>query len=141
MLRFPFGGTPTGEVANFAYEIPTEANILTTSLAFDIIGEKLTVFADYSYLWGGTTQAVSQLFTFGGRTIWNSFEVFAEASYGMNDPQLSGNSSGYGRNANTYDLRVDVRFYYKLKILSEETVERYKKKLSKKSKKDKKKDD
>lgn len=116
---------------NFAYEIPTEANILTTSLAFDIIGEKLTTFADYSYLWGGSTETPSQLLTFGARSLWDSFEVFAQASYGVNDPQLSGNSSGYGRDSNTYDLRVDVRLFYKLKIVSEETVERYKKKLAK----------
>gem|GEM_PF-4529760 len=112
---------------NFAYEIPAKANILTTSAAFDIIGEKLTIHANYSYLWGGTSMAASQLFTCGARTLWDSFEVFAEAYYGVNDPQLSGNASGYGRNANSYDLRVDVRFFYKLKIVSEETIERYKK--------------
>lgn len=115
---------------NFAYEIPTEANILTTSLAVDIIDEKLTVFADYSYLWGGSSESASQLFTFGARSLWESFEVFAHAMYGENDPQLSGNASGYGRNNHTYDLRVDIRLFYKLTIVSEKTVERYKQKLA-----------
>lgn len=119
----------------FAYEIPTSANIFTTSAAFDIIGEKLTIHGNYSYLWGGTSQAESQLFTFGLRTLWESFEIFAETYYGVNDPQLSGNASGYGRNANSYDLRVDVRFFYKLNIVNEGTIEKLKKKLSKKSQK------
>jgi hypothetical protein len=110
----------------FAYEIPASSSIFTTSAAFDIIGEKLTVHGNYSYLWGGTSQASSQLVTFGIRTIWDTFEIFAEAYYGENDPQLSGNSSGYGRNANSYDLRIDVRFFYKLKIVNDDILERLK---------------
>jgi hypothetical protein len=108
----------------FAYEIPVHANIFTTSAAYDIIGEKLTVHANYSYLWGGTSQANSELFTGGVRTIWDMFEVFAEVHYGMNDPQLSGNTTGYGRNASCYDFRFDLRFFYKLKIVSEDSIEK-----------------
>jgi hypothetical protein len=54
--------------------------------------------------------------------------VFAEVHYGVNDPQLSGNASGYGRDAHSYDLRVDIRLYYKLKIISKETIDRFLKK-------------
>ncbi|NPD45134.1 MULTISPECIES: hypothetical protein [unclassified Lentimicrobium] len=50
--------------------------------------------------------------------------------YGENDPQLSGNSTGYGRDAHTYDFRFDVRLFYKLNIVSEKNVEALKKKLS-----------
>jgi len=111
---------------NFAYEIPVNANIITTSVAFDIIDKKLTIHANYSQLWGGTSQAYSQLITFGVRTLWDSFELYAEAYYGVNDPQLSGHSSGYGRDSGTYDLRFDIRFYYKLNILSKKTIDRFK---------------
>ena len=120
---------------NFAYEIPSETNIFTTSAAYDIIGEKLTVHANYSYLWGGTAQAPSQLLTVGVRTLWDTFEVYAETRYGVNDPQLSGNASGYGRDAGSYDFRVDVRFFYKLKIVSDSSIEWLKKKLEKREKK------
>ncbi len=120
---------------NFAYEIPTETYVFTTSAAYDIIGEKLTVHANYSYLWGGTAQAASQLLTVGVRTLWDSFEVFAETRYGVNDPQLSGNASGYGRNAGSYDFRFDVRFFYKLSIVSDSSIEWLKKKLEKIEKK------
>ena len=120
---------------NFAYEIPTETNIFTTSAAYDIIGEKLTIHANYSYLWGGTAQTSSQLLTAGIRTIWNSFEVYAETRYGVNDPQLSGRASGYGRDAGSYDFRVDVRVYYKLRIVSDSSIEWLKKKLEKREKK------
>jgi len=113
----------------FAYEIPASANIFTTAAAYDIMGEKLTAYGSYSYLWGGTSQAESQLISLGLRTIWDSFEVFAETYYGMNDPQLSGISSGYGRDANSYDLRVDVRFFYKLKIVSDQTIAKLKEKM------------
>ncbi len=116
----------------FAYEIPSQTNIFTTSAAYDIIGEKLTIHANYSYLWGGTAQANSQLLTAGVRTIWDSFEVFAETYYGVNDPQLSGNASGYGRDANSYDFRFDIRFFYKLKIVSDSSIEWLNKHLNKK---------
>jgi hypothetical protein len=119
----------------FAYEIPSETNIFTTSAAYDIIGEKLTVHANYSYLWGGTAQTQSQLLTVGVRTIWDTFEVFAETRYGVNDPQLSGNASGYGRDAGSYDFRVDVRFFYKLKIVSKSSIEWLKKQLEKRDQK------
>ena len=112
----------------FAYEIPVESSIFTTSLAYDFIGEKLSAYGTYSYMWGGTSQAVSQLTTIGVRTLWDSFDVFAEVHYGVNDPQLSGNASGYGRDAHSYDLRVDIRLYYKLKIISKETIDRFLKK-------------
>ncbi len=112
----------------FAYEIPVESSIFTTSLAYNFIGEKLSAYGTYSYLWGGTSQSVSQLTTFGVRTLWDSFDVFAEVHYGVNDPQLSGNASGYGRDAHSYDLRVDIRLYYKLKIISKETIDRFLKK-------------
>ena len=120
----------------FAYEIPSETNIFTTSANYDIIGDKLTVYGNYSYLWGGKAQAASQLFTFGVRTLWDTFEVFAETYYGVNDPQLSGNTTGYGRNANSYDFRVDVRFFYKLKIVSEKSIEWLKKQLEKRAEKE-----
>ena len=103
----------------FAYEIPVSANIFSASAAYNIIGDKLTIHANYSYLWGGTSQADSQLLTAGIRTIWDSFEVFAEVYHGINDPQLSGTASGYGRDSNSNDLRVEVRFFYKLKIVSD----------------------
>ena len=120
---------------NFAYEIPGTASILSSSVAFDIIGEKLTVHANYSYMWGGTSQASAQLLTGGVRALWESFEVFAEAYYGVNDPQLSGNSSGYGRNAGSYDFRFDVRFFYKLNIVSESTIEKFLQKREEKAEK------
>ncbi len=116
---------------NFAYEIPTKANVFTTSASVDIIGEKLSIYTNYSYLWGGTSETSSQLITGGISTLWDSFEVYAETYYGVNDPQFSGKASGYGRNAHSYDLRVDVRFFYKLNIVSEETIERVKQKLNK----------
>lgn len=102
---------------DFAYEIPEETYILSASIAYDIIGEKLTPHINYSILGGGTAEANSQVFTAGVRTLWRSFEAFAEVYYGENDPQLSGNASGYGRNANSYDLRFDIRLYYNLTLL------------------------
>ena len=120
----------------FAYEIPTETDIFTTSAAYDIIGKKLTVYGNYSYLWGGKAQASSQLLTMGARTIWDTFEVYGEVYYGVNDPQLSGNVTGYGRNAGSYDLRVDVRFFYKLRIISQSSIEWIEKQIEKRAKKE-----
>ena len=102
---------------NFAYEIPSKTNIVSSSAALDIIGERLTAYVNYSYLWGGTAEASSKLFTTGVRSLWKSFEAFLELYNGINDPQLSGNASGYGRDAGTNDLRVDLRLYYKLSIV------------------------
>lgn len=107
---------------NFAYEIPSKANIISSSAAIDIIGDKLTAHVNYSYLWGGTSDASSYIFTTGLRTFWNSFDAFLEVYYGKNDPQLSGNTSGYGRNGNTYDTRIDLRLFYKLDILSVSSI-------------------
>jgi hypothetical protein len=114
----------------FAYEIPVSADIFSASAAYDIIGDKLSIHANYSYLWGGTSQASSQLITAGVRTIWDTFEVFAEVYHGINDPQLSGISSGYGRNFSSSDLRIDVRFFYKIKVISDKSIALLKKKLS-----------
>ncbi len=108
---------------NFSYEIPVEASILSTSAAVDIIGEKLTAHLNYSWLTGGTSTGDSQLFTAGLRSVWKSFEVFAEAYYGENDPQLSGNASGYGRNAGTHDFRFDIRFFYNLRVLNKQNID------------------
>ena len=102
---------------NFAYEIPSKANIVSASTALDIIDDKLSVYANYSYLWGGTSETSSALFTAGVRSLWKSFEAFLELYNGINDPQLSGNASGYGRDAGTNDLRVDLHLYYKLSIV------------------------
>jgi hypothetical protein len=49
--------------------------------------------------------------------LWKSFEAFLELYNGINDQQLSGNASGYGRDAGTNDLRVDLHLYYKLSIV------------------------
>jgi hypothetical protein len=103
---------------NFAYEIPSKANIISSSAAVDIIGERLTAHVNYSYLWGGTSDADSYILTAGLSTFWKSFDAFLEVYHGKNDPQLSGNTSGYGRNGNSFDTRVDLRLYYKLDILS-----------------------
>jgi hypothetical protein len=109
---------------NFAYEIPVEAAMVSTSAAVDIIGNKLTAHLNYSWLTGGTSTGDSQILTAGVRSVWKSFEVFAEGYYGVNDPQLSGNASGYGRNAGTHDFRFDIRFFYNLRVLSKQNIDR-----------------
>ena len=118
---------------NFAYEIPSSANIFTTSAAYDIIGEKLSIYTNYSLLSGGTSEAKSQLFTAGASTVWDLFQIYGELHYGINDPQLSGNASGYGRNAGSHDLGFQIRCYYTMSILNEKTIEKIRKKLSKES--------
>lgn len=108
---------------NFAYEIPVAASILSTSAAVDIIGNKLTAHLNYSWLTSGTSTGDSQLFTAGLRSLWRSFEIFAEGYYGVNDPQLSGNASGYGRDAGSYDFRFDIRFFYNLRVLNKKNID------------------
>jgi hypothetical protein len=102
---------------NFAYEIPRKARIISSSASVDIIGDKLGGYVNYSYLWGGTSEASSSIFTTGVRSLWNSFEAFLELYNGVNDPQFSGIASGYGRNAKSNEVRVDLRLYYKLSIV------------------------
>jgi len=109
---------------NFGYEMPVEANILSTSAAYDFIGEKLTAHVNYSLLSGGTSQAESHLFTAGLSTIWRLFQIYGEVHYGINDPQLSGNASGYGRNANVKDLGFQIRVYYTMSVLKQSTIDR-----------------
>jgi len=109
---------------NFGYEMPVEANIFTTSAAYDFIGEKLTAYANYSMLSGGTTNANSQLFTAGVSTIWRLFQIYGEIHYGINDPQLSGNASGYGRNADVRDFGFQIRVYYTMSVLKQSTIDR-----------------
>ncbi len=121
---------------NFAYEIPASANIFTASAAYDFIGEKLTAYANYSLLSGGTSQANSQLLTGGVSTIWRLFQIYGEVHYGVNDPQLSGNASGYGRDTGAYDVGFQIRFYYTMSILNEKTIEYIRNKLSKESEED-----
>jgi hypothetical protein len=117
---------------NFGYEIPTESNIVTLGADYDIIGDKLSAYANYSYLSGGTSQTNSQLFTAGVSTIWRLFQIYGEVHYGINDPQLSGNASGYGIDAGSYDLGFQIRFYYTMSILNEKTIGKIKKKLQEK---------
>ena len=112
---------------NFAYEMPVQASIFTTSAAFDIIGEKLTPYISYSYVSGGTTEAASQSIVAGVSTLWRLFQIYAEIHYGVNDPQLSGNASGYGRDDGVYDLGFQIRVYYTMSILNEQIIKRIKK--------------
>jgi len=102
---------------NFAYEIPRKANLLSTGAAYDLNGEKLTIHANYSRLSGGTAEADSWLWTGGLRSFWENVDVFLEAYYGRNDPQLSGEASGYGRDADQTDFRIDLRFFYRLSLV------------------------
>jgi hypothetical protein len=118
---------------NFAYEIPASANVFTASTKYDFIGEKLSAYANYSYLSGGTTETASQLLTGGVSTVWRLIQVYGEVHYGVNDPQMSGNASGYGRDAGSYDVGFQVRVYYTMSILNEKTINYIKKKLSKDS--------
>ena len=115
----------------FAYEIPVQASIFTTAAQYNIIGDKLSVYGSYSYLWGGTSQAESQLLTFGVSSLWERFDIYAEGYYGANDPQLSGSTTGYGRNSSSYDFRFDIRFFYKLSIVSDKTIKKLKEMLKK----------
>jgi len=113
---------------NFAYEIPSSASIFTTAAAYDIIGQKLTSYLSYSYVSGGTTQAVSQLLVGGVSTIWRLFQIYGEVHYGVNDPQLSGNATGYGRNDNVSDIGFQIRVYYTMAIVNKSIIERIKNK-------------
>ncbi len=113
---------------NFAYEMPSSASIFTTAAAYDIIGQKLTSYLSYSYVSGGTTQAVSQLLVGGVSTIWRLFQIYGEVHYGVNDPQLSGNATGYGRNDNVSDIGFQIRVYYTMAIVNKSIIERIKNK-------------
>jgi len=118
---------------NFAYEIPSKAGIYTASADFDVIGDKLSIYANYSLVTGGTTEANSQLITAGISTVWRLFQVYGEVHNGINDPQLSGNATGYGRDAGSYDIGFQIRCYYTMSILNEKTIKTIRDKLSKKS--------
>lgn len=120
---------------NFAYEIPKSANIFTASTKYDFIGEKLSAYVNYSLLSGGTSQAQSQLITAGASTIWSLFQIYGEVHYGINDPQLSGNASGYGRDANSTDIGFQIRFYYTMSIVNKRTIEKIKEKIQEKQEK------
>jgi len=109
---------------NFAYEMPSSAAILTAAAAYDIIGQKLSPYISYSYVSGGTSHAASQLLVGGVSTIWRLFQIYGEVHYGVNDPQLSGKASGYGRDANAYDLGFQIRFYYTMAIVNKSIIER-----------------
>ncbi len=113
---------------NFAYEMPSKASILTASAAYDIIGQKLTPYLNYSYVSGGTTQAVSQLLVAGVSTLWRLFQICGEMHYGVNNPQLSGNAPGYGRDAHSYVLGFQIRVYYTMSIINKSTIQRIRKK-------------
>ncbi len=56
--------------------------------------------------------------TAGLRSFWKRMDLFLEVYYGRNDPQLSGNASGYGRDAGVTDMRIDFRVFYHLNIRS-----------------------
>jgi len=103
----------------FAYEIPTKANMISASFAVDLIGERLTAHVNYSDLSGGTTEADSWITSAGLRSFGKRMDLFLEVYYGRNDPQLSGAASGYGRNANVTDMRIDFRVFYHLRIASQ----------------------
>ncbi len=107
---------------NFAYEIPSKANILSASGAVDLVGEKLTAHLNYSMLTGGTSESKSHLLTGGLSSFWNALDFFLEAYYGINDPQLSGDASGYGRDVDSRDVGVQLRIYYRLSMLKKSTV-------------------
>lgn len=111
---------------NFGYEMPVEANIFATSTAYDFIGEKLTGYLNYSILSGGTSQASSHFLSAGVSTIWRLFQIYGEIHYGINDPQLSGNASGYGRNADVNDFGFQIRVYYTMSVLKQSTIDRIK---------------
>ena len=117
---------------NFAYEMASSASVLTTAAAYDIIGERLTTYVNYSFYSGGTTQANSQSLTAGIRTWWRLFRIFADFHYGVNDPLFSGKATGYGRDAGAYDIGFQMRMYIMLSILKEKTVQRFKNKMAEK---------
>lgn len=103
---------------NFAYEIPREAHMLSGGIGVELMGEALIAHVNYSTLWGGTSEADSHLVTYGlcslgeGREFAKPVDVFLEAYQGRNDPQLSGDASGYGRDASCSDFRIELRLYY-----------------------------
>ncbi len=109
---------------NFAYEMPRQASLLATGVAYDINGEKLTIHTNYSRMTGGTTEADSWIWTAGVRSFWANLDVFLEGYWGHNDPQLSGRTPGYGRDTDLTDFRLDLRFVYRLSLLKSTQVER-----------------
>lgn len=109
---------------NVSYEIPRKANIFSTTAAVNIIDERLIYHINYSILSGGTSLDNSYLFTSGFSSFLGPLELFAEGYYGVGDPQFSGNTSGYGRDASIKDFRFDIRVYYKLSMLKSKDVKR-----------------
>jgi hypothetical protein len=108
---------------NYAYEIPSESVIYFASIGYNIFpDDKLMVHTNYSLLTGGDTEADSSLWTVGLRSLGlfdNRMDVILEGYYGKNDPNLSGDASGYGRDAGSSDLRVDLRLYFHFDVLKE----------------------
>ena len=58
-----------------------------------------------------------------GREFAKPVDVFLEAYQGRNDPQLSGDASGYGRDASCSDFRIELRLFYHFS-LSKRSVSR-----------------
>ncbi len=106
---------------NYVYEIPKKAQTYSASLGYDLLPDgKLMAHVNYSILTGGSSEADSHLWTFGFNSLGlfkEKVDLFLEAYYGKNDPNLSGDASGYGRDAGSSDFRVDLRFYYHFDIL------------------------
>ncbi len=111
-----------------SYEIPKSANVFAGSLAADILGDKLTYHINYSLLTGGTSEANSHLITTGLRSFLGPLDLNLDFYYGINDPQFSGDASGFGRNQEAEDFRVDLRVFYKLNMLKKKNVKKVKKK-------------
>lgn len=109
-----------------SYEMPSKANILSTSAAVNIIGEKLTYHVNYSLLSGGTSIVNSYIFTSGFSSYLGPIDIFFEGYYGVSDPQFSGSAPGYGIDDSVKDFRFDIRVYYKLSMLKKKEVTRKK---------------
>ena len=101
---------------NYAYEIPKKANIFSASAAWDFIGDRLTGHTNFSLLTGGSSETESYFWSAGLRTFWPRLDGFLEVYYGKNDPTLSGDASGYGRDASTEDWRVEMRIFYHVRL-------------------------
>lgn len=101
---------------NYAYEIPRKATIFSASTAWDFIGERLTGYTNFSLLTGGTSETDSYFWSAGVRTFWPRMDGFLEVYYGKNDPTLSGDASGYGRDVGTKDWRVEGRIFYHIRL-------------------------
>lgn len=77
-----------------SYEMPSKANIFSTSTEVNIIGEKLSYHVNYSLLSGGTSLVNSYILTSGFSSFLGPIDIFFEGYYGVSDPQFSGNVPG-----------------------------------------------